>query len=77
MFNLKRIKVPQLYPLAALMTLLPVTSLTTDKITRCANEAAKDANTGPRNPPFCFFISCFAVSVIPSISEYLSYLHSR
>ena len=46
------------------MTPLPVISFTTEEITSCANEAAKDANAGPRNPP-----SCFTVSVTPSINN--------
>ena len=30
------------------------------------NEAAKSAKTAPRNPPSCFFISCFIFSVTSS-----------
>ena len=41
-------------------------SLTTAEITGCIIEAAKDANKAPRN--YCFFISCFTVSVTPSIN---------
>ena len=29
---------------------------------------AKGANKAPRNPPSCFFISCFTVSVTPSVN---------
>ena len=56
-----------MYPLLALLTPLPLIPFTTEEITNCNNEVAKDANKVPRNPPSCFFISCFTVSVIPSI----------
>ena len=41
-------------------------SLTTAEITGCIIEAATGANKAPRN--YCFFISCFTVSVTPSIN---------
>ena len=41
---------------------------TTKEITGSTNEEAKGANKAPRNPPSCFFISCFTVSVTPSIN---------
>ena len=39
------------------------------------NEVAKGAKKDPRSPPSCFFMSCFTVSVIPSINtpEYFNY----
>ena len=39
------------------------------------NEVAKGAKKNPRSPPSCFFMSCFTVSVIPSINtpEYFNY----
>ena len=37
-------------------------------MTSCTNEVAKGANKAQRVPPFCFFISCFPVSVTPSIN---------
>ena len=36
------------------MTPLPVKPLATEEITGSTNEAAKDANTAPRNPPSRF-----------------------
>ena len=51
-----------------LFTPLPFIPLTTEEITGCTNEVAKGANKAPRNPPSCFFISCFTVSVTPSIN---------
>ena len=47
---------------------LPAISFTTEETTGCTNEAAKGAKTAPANPPSCFFISCFTVSVTPSIN---------
>ena len=41
---------------------------TTEEITSCTNEAAKGANKTPINPPSCFFVSYFTVSVTPSIN---------
>ena len=48
---------------------------TSEETTCCTNEAVKGANKSPRNPPSCFFISPFTVSVIPSIntSQYSNY----
>ena len=55
-----------MYPLLALLIPPPLIPFTTE-ITGCTNEAAKGANKAPRNlPPF--FISCFAISVTPSIN---------
>ena len=54
--------------LPALLTPLPVIPFTTEEITGCTNEAAKGADTVPRNPPSCFSISCFTVPLTPSIN---------
>ena len=56
------------YPVPALLTPLSLIPFTTEEITGCTNEAAKGANKVSRNPPSCFFISCFTVSVTPSIN---------
>ena len=42
----------------------------TEKITGCTNEAVKGANKAGRNLPSCLFISCWTVSVIPSINTF-------
>ena len=47
---------------------LPLIPFTTEEITGCANEAAKGANKAPRNLPLFFLISCFTVSVNPSVN---------
>ena len=57
-----------MYSFPALLTLLPLILFTTGEITGCAKKAAKGANKVPRNPCFCFSISCFTVSVTPSIN---------
>ena len=57
-----------IYPLSALLPPLPLIPFTTEEITGCTNEAAKGANKTPRNPPSCFFISSFTISVTPSIN---------
>ena len=51
---------------------LPLIPFTSEEITVCTNEAAKGANKVQRNLPSCFFISCFTVSVIPSIHSFES-----
>ena len=43
-------------------------AFTAEEITGSTNEAAKGANRAPRNLPSCFFVSCFTVSVTPSIN---------
>ena len=43
-------------------------SFTTEEITSFTNEAAKGAEKAQTNLPFCFFISCFIVSVTPLIN---------
>ena len=53
-----------IYLLPALLISLPHIPFTTEEITGCTNEAAKGANKAGRNPPSCFLISCFTVSVI-------------
>ena len=62
-----------IYPLPALLTPLPLISFTTEEISGCTNNTAKGANKAPRNPPSCFFISSFNVSVTPSINTSESY----
>ena len=57
-----------IYPPPVLLTPLPVIPFTIEEITGYTKEAAKDANKAPRNPPSCFFISSFTVSVTPSIN---------
>ena len=57
-----------MYPLSALLTLLPLIRFTTEEISGCTNEATKGTNKAPRNLSFCSFISCFTVSVNPSIN---------
>ena len=57
-----------IYPFPVLLTPLPLIPFTTEEITGCTNQEAKDADKAPRNPPSCFFISCFTVSVTPSIN---------
>ena len=55
-----------MYPLAALIAPLPLLLL--EEITGCSNEATKGANKTARNPS-SFFISCYTVSVNPSIKS--------
>ena len=57
-----------LYPVSALLTPLPVIPFTTEKIVGCTNKGANGDNTASRNPPSCFFISSFTVSVTTSIN---------
>ena len=56
-------KILFIYPLPALLTQLPVIPFTKEEITGCTNEAAKGDNKAPKNPPCCFFISSFTVSI--------------
>ena len=65
-----------MYPLPALLIILPLIPFTTE-IAGCTNEAAKGANKARRNQPSCFFISCFTVSVIPSINTFECYSVER
>ena len=51
----------------AVLNPFPLITITTEEITGCT-ETAKGANKAPRNPPTCFFISWFIVSVTPSIN---------
>ena len=62
-----------MYPLPALLTPLPLMPFTTEEITSCTNEVARGANKASRNLPSYFFISCFTVSVTPSINTPKSY----
>ena len=50
----------------ALLTSALLISFTTQEITRY-NEVANGVNKAQKNLPSCFFISCFTVSVTPSI----------
>ena len=59
-----------IYPLPALLNPLPLMPFTTEEIIGCTNEAVKGTNKTPRNPPSCFFISCFTASVTPSINTH-------
>ena len=62
------LRILSIYPLPVLPTPLLLIPFTTEEITGCTNEAAKGANKAPTNPPSCCFISCFTVSVTPSIN---------
>ena len=69
-----------MYPLPALLTHPPFIPFNIEENTGGTNEVAKGTNKAPRNSPFC--ISCFTVSLTPSInthesSNYYSYLHSK
>ena len=64
----RNVKFLSLYPLLALLTPFPLILFTTGEVTGCTNEAAEGAKNAQRNPPSCFFISCFTVSVNPSIN---------
>ena len=55
-----------IYPLPALLTPISLIPTSTEKITGCTNSGAKGAT--PRNLPSWFFISCFTISVTPSIN---------
>ena len=54
-------------PFPVLLTPLSVIHFTSEDIKGCNNAGAIDAIIAPRNPLSCFFISCFTVSVAPSI----------
>ena len=64
----RNLKFLSVYPLPALLTPLPRIPFATEEITGCTIYAVKGANEVARNPPSCFFISCFTVSVTPSIN---------
>ena len=55
-------------PLPDLMTPFPKKPPINEEVTVAVNEAATGANKVARNPASCFFISCFTVSVTPSIN---------
>ena len=55
------------YPLPDFLAPLPLISFTDEEFTGCPNEAGKGANKEGKNPPSCFFVSCFTVLVITSI----------
>ena len=61
-----------IYYLPALLFRLLLTPFTTEEMTGCTNEAAKDTNKAGRSAPSCFFISYFTVSVMPSINTFES-----
>ena len=54
--------------LPALLTPLPLIPFTIEEITSCTSESTNGASKAPGNLPYCFFISCFIVSVTPSIN---------
>ena len=68
---------PSPCPFPALLTLFPVIAFLDQEATNYVNEEAIDAITeaamgaiiGPRIPLSCFFISCFTVSIAPSINR--------
>ena len=68
----RNLKFLSVYPLPALLTPLPRIPFATEEITGCTIYAVKGANEVARNPPSCFFISCFTVSVTPSINTHES-----
>ena len=51
------------------MNLLPVILFTNEEITACANEVAKDVDSGPRNLPSCFLVFTVSVTPLSNISE--------
>ena len=55
-----------MYLFAALLTPLPFVPFSKQKITGCTKEKVIGANAAVRNEPF--FISCFTVSVKPTIN---------
>ena len=57
-----------IYSLSAVLTHLLLIPFTTEKITGYTNEAAKSSSKAQRNPPSYTFISCFTVSVTPSVN---------
>ena len=59
-----------IYPLPDLVIplIIPLVPSITEEITVCTNEVAKGGNKAPRNPPSCFFIPSFTVSVTSSIN---------
>ena len=48
-----------IYPLPAILALLPLIPFTTDGIIGCTNEMAKHADKASRNPPPSFFYFMF------------------
>ena len=62
-----------MYPLPGFPTPPPPIPFTTEKITCSMNEATKGADKAPRNPLYCFFVSCFAISITPSTNTLESY----
>ena len=54
------------------MNPFPVIALINEEATGCINEKAIGAIIAPRNPLSCCFISCFTVSVAPSINRHQS-----
>ena len=55
-------------PLPDLLTSFSLSTLSTEEVTGCSIEASKVAYKAPRNPRFCFFVSCFTVSVTASLN---------
>ena len=52
------------------MTPFPLIAFINEGATDCINEDGTGAIIAPRNPHFCFFISCFTVSVAPLINKH-------
>ena len=69
--------IPPSSPFSALMTSFPDIAFISEEANGCINEEAIGAINeaairtiiASRNPPFCFSISCFTVSVAPSINR--------
>ena len=62
------------YPILALMAPFPDIAFMNKDATGCINQEAigainEAAIIAPKNPPSCFFISCFTVSVVPAIKR--------
>ena len=55
-----------IYSLSSLLTPLPLILFSAEEMTGFTTEGA---NKAPRNPPSSFFVSCFNVSVTPSIHK--------
>ena len=67
--HLKMEKNPSSCPFHILMTPFPDISFINKERMGAINESAVRTIIAPKNPPSCFFISCFAVSVGPSVNR--------
>ena len=61
--------IPTSCPSPALLTPFPDAAFINEEATGCINQATIGTIIGPRNPPSCFLISCFTVSVAPSVKR--------